>query len=182
MTENSLPNEERLDENEKLTASFYLYISPLRLIVMSILTVGIYQSYWIYKNWWYIKQRKDLDIKPFWRGIFGVFYLHGLLKIIKTDAVAYDLEEPTFSVNWLATTWVVIMIFGNLIVKIFDNPALNIIVVLFPAYLLLIPVQNYINRITKAIDPEIKYYYFSAGHVICLIIGAIAWLGYISAL
>jgi len=171
-----------VDENEKLTPPFFLYISPLRLIIMSILTFGLYESYWIYKNWWYLKRRNGLDIKPFWRGIFGYFYFHSLLNIVKTDAVAYDMEKPASSVNWLATTWIIIRISSNLIGRVFDNPTLNLTIMLIPAYLLFVPIQNYINRITKQIDPELKYYRFSAGHVICLIIGAIIWFGYISSL
>ena len=37
--------------------SLFLHIPIARLILLSIASAGLYELYWIYKNWWYIKQR-----------------------------------------------------------------------------------------------------------------------------
>ncbi|MBI5777965.1 MAG: hypothetical protein HZA49_00725 [Planctomycetes bacterium] len=52
----------------------FLYIPISRLILLSILSFSLYEFYWIYKNWRYIKEREGLEIKPFWRGFFGIFF------------------------------------------------------------------------------------------------------------
>lgn len=45
-------------------------VSPLKLVVMSTVTLGIYEIYWFYKNWKLVKQQTDRDIMPFWRAFF----------------------------------------------------------------------------------------------------------------
>ena len=40
----------------------FLFIPVWRLILMSILTSGIYEAYWIYKNWKFVKMRDGLEI------------------------------------------------------------------------------------------------------------------------
>lgn len=42
-------------------------VSPLKLVVMSIITLNTYELYWFYKNWKLIKQRTDSNIMPFCR-------------------------------------------------------------------------------------------------------------------
>jgi hypothetical protein len=38
---------------------------------MSILTWGLFEAYWIYKNWRYLKELDERDIKAFWCGVFS---------------------------------------------------------------------------------------------------------------
>ena len=49
----------------------FLHIPVPRLILLSIASCGLYEAYWIYKNWRYIKERDGLNIRPFWRGVFA---------------------------------------------------------------------------------------------------------------
>ena len=98
--------------------TLFLYIPVARLIVLSIVSGGIYEAYWIYKNWRYIKERKHMIIRPFWRGVFGVFFCHSLLKQIHSDKEATALLEPSFSAGGLATGWVILMIAANLIGRV----------------------------------------------------------------
>lgn len=95
----------------------FLHISVARLVLLSIASVGLYEAYWIYKNWKNIKDREGLDITPFWRGIFGIFYCHSLLKRIKGDRYASALIEPSFSVQ-LATGWVLLLILSGVITSV----------------------------------------------------------------
>lgn len=161
----------------------FLYISPVRLIVMSILTFHLYEAYWIYKNWKYLKERESLDIRPFWRGIFGVFYCHSLLKRIQRDEEARSIAEPTFSASGLATGWVILMILANLIFRIpvdVTSGDLLVSVVLLapfiPSFLFLVPVQQYVNRVTEKRNPEQPMYGWSSGHFAVLGIGLFNWL------
>ena len=91
----------------------YLYISPFRLIFMSIFSFGIYEIYWIYKNWRYAKERDGLDIMPFWRGWFGIFHCHSLMRFIHMDKVLNRWETPTFKPGLLATIWVIMQVLAN---------------------------------------------------------------------
>ena len=151
----------------------FLHISVARLVLLSIASVGIYEAYWIYKNWRYIKEREGLRIRPVWRGIFGIFYCHSLLKRIKADKEASALIEPTYSVQ-LATGWVILVILAGIIGRA-PGVAPSIIAALIPSYLFLVPVQNYINSVTEKRSPGSSYYGWSTGQIVILVFGLIVW-------
>jgi hypothetical protein len=52
----------------------FLPASPLKLVVMSLCTFGLYELYWFYMNWNLLKQRHNSDISPFWRAFFAIFF------------------------------------------------------------------------------------------------------------
>ena len=89
-----------------LPEPLFLHISVARLILLSIASFGIYEAYWVYKNWKYINERGRLGIRPFWRGVFSLFFCHSLLRRIQEDNDARALIEPSFSVqlSW-RTSW-----------------------------------------------------------------------------
>lgn len=158
----------------------YLFISVKRLFIMSILSLGVYEAYWIYKNWSYVKKREGLDISPFWRGFFGIFYCHSLLNKIYEDVELNKVEQPNFSPSVLATWWVVLTIAGNIANRITDrisNTAIeySILVISLFTFLLFIPVQQYINTVHERLGYSKKYKLWSVGHVICIVLGIIIW-------
>lgn len=163
-------------DNEKAQSDkpLFLYISSARLILLSIASMSLYEAYWIYKNWRYIKERDGLEIKPFWRGVFGIFYCHSLLRRIHEDNDARAVQEPTFSASGLATGWVILMIIANIVGRA-PSIAASIIAAFIPSFLCLVPVQNYINSVTEKRNPGQKVYGWSSGHIVCLVIGLIIW-------
>lgn len=92
----------------------FLHISVTKLILMSVASLGLYEAYWIYKNWKYINEREGLGIHPFWRGWFGIFFCHSLLQRIKENEAAGMLTESSFSVQ-LATGWVILTVLSSFI-------------------------------------------------------------------
>jgi hypothetical protein len=166
------------NENSSVRSnSKYLYISQSRFIMMSLITFGLYEAYWIYKNWQYIEKRDKINIKPFWRGIFGIFYIHTLLQTMHDDSELNKINKAEFSASNLATGWILLVIIGNILGR-FDNPAILMLSILIsaPSFVFLLPVQNYINKINESIHPQVDYYNWSLGHLVCLIIGSIYWL------
>jgi hypothetical protein len=156
--------------------AMYLYISTARLIAMSIVSLGLYEAYWIYHNWRYLKERDRRQIMPFWRGIFGIFFIHSLLTEIQDDRFTNRILPATFSAGALATGWVVLMLIERVLGRI-ENPAMNTLglVIGLPTVLFLVPVQKYINEVNEASGAHPVYYRFSAGHITCLVIGLLAW-------
>lgn len=165
------------DDNTQLNEpeALFLYIPVSRLIILSILSCGTYEAYWIYKNWRYLKDRDNLKIHPFWRGIFGLFFCHSLLKTIHGDTKCREIQEPEFSPGGLATGWVILMILANLISRA-PGAIASIIGFIMPSYLCFVPVQRYINSINKQQNPNAPYYGWSAGHVVCLLFGLAIWV------
>jgi hypothetical protein len=152
----------------------FLYISPARLILLSIVSLSLYEAYWIYRNWRYIKERDGLRIQPFWRGFFGIFYCHGLLRRIHDDKEAQAVEMPHFSPAWLATGWVILIIIANVVSRA-PPIAASMISAFIPSFLCLVPVQNYINSVTEKRNPGQAYYGWSWGHILCLVFGLLIW-------
>jgi len=154
----------------------FLYIPVSRLILMSIISFGVYEMYWIYKNWRYVKERDHLymHIRPFWRGWFGIFYCHSLLRRIHEDEEARAIQVPLFSPNGLATGWVVLIIISNIVGRA-PGIAASIIAAFIPSFLCLVPVQNYVNSVSEQRSPGQPYYRWSSGHVVCLVFGIIIW-------
>jgi len=161
------------------SAPIFLHISLTRLILMSILSFGIYDAYWIYKNWRYLNERDRLNIKPFWRGIFGIFYCHSLMNAIHNDPQTNALKPAQFSAGMLATGWVILVVVANVISRS-EDPRVILIgsIVTLPSFLFLIPVQNYINSVNQAVQPlPPRNKWWSFGHIVCFGVGLLCWLG-----
>src|SRR5262249_4420660 len=60
----------------------YHHVSKLKFCIFSLVSFGLYELYWFYKNWKYIRNRDHSDIWPFWRALFSPIWCHGLVKDI----------------------------------------------------------------------------------------------------
>jgi hypothetical protein len=154
--------------------SQFLYIPLSRYIIMSVVTFGIYQVYWIYKNWEYLKNRDNLNIHPFWRGIFGVFFVHELLRAIHDDPILNKNKSAQFNPSSLATGWVIIVIVEAIFNRTSGSFNTNGLVFFIMVILLVIeltffiPVQRYINEANENEYPAPAHYPWSAGHFIMI--------------
>ena len=134
----------------------YLYISTARLVFMTIISLGVFTSYWVYKNWRYIKERDGLDIMPFWRGWFAIFHFHSLLKYIKEDPKLVHAEKPDYSSGWLTFGFVIFTVCGN-----------QIIIPSMLTFLFILPAHNYIIKINEAAPSRPAYSPWSFGQILC---------------
>lgn len=157
-----------------LDTPVFLYISVPRLIILSIASFGLYETYWVYKNWSYIKTRESLNIQPFWRGMFSIFFVHSLFKKIHNDLPKYENIKFIYSPNGLATGFVILVIFASVLGQ-FHIPFAGVISSLIPSYLCLVPIQKQINHTMKSQTHGVKFYPWSSGHIVCIVYGCIFW-------
>lgn len=164
-------------ERDATPSPVFLHVPIGRLVFMSVISPGLYEAYWIYKNWRYVKERDGLKMHPFWRGIFGIFFVHGILKTIRNDEQTNRLEQATFSAGGLATGWIILMVIGNALGRA-DDIGVNLLgmIIALPSFLFFVPVQNYINRVNVKINPRTPYTPWTAGHIVCLVLGILIWL------
>lgn len=150
----------------------FLYIPPARLVLMSVASFGLYQPYWFYKNWQHIKERNGLDISPFWRACFGIFFCHSLLRRIYQDKKAHAfLLPPPFSSNWLASGWVILLLVLTPVgLRQINESGILVILgcFLFPP-LCLVPAQIYINAVTKKMNSRQQFHGWPWGYIDALI-------------
>jgi hypothetical protein len=73
------------DDTASAEKARYFPVSILKFCVMSVLTLGVYQLYWFYQSWSYVRERDDSDIWPPVRALFGVFTYPLLLRDLSDE-------------------------------------------------------------------------------------------------
>jgi len=57
---------------------------------MSFMTLGIYEFYWFYRNWSYIRNRDSVSIRPFWRAFFAPLHFRRLMTDVDAHRATAD--------------------------------------------------------------------------------------------
>jgi hypothetical protein len=119
-------------------------VSVLKLVLLSGCTFGLYELYWFYKNWQYIKEREGLDIRPFWRVFFGYFFCYQFFSKVR-DYDRPELELSFLPAGPLTAGWILVTMLWRL-----PEPywLLSNFAVVF-----LIPVQTRVNHVNNTVAP-----------------------------
>ena len=64
-------------------ATPYLAVSLLKLAVLSICTLTLYELYWFYRQWRSVKAGEGGGISPFWRAFFAVIFCYALFRRVR---------------------------------------------------------------------------------------------------
>ena len=157
--------------------SLFLYIPIWRLIYMSLLTLGLYDLYWMYKNWSYSEKNKFMPFRALLKGICGIIFIYRLLKYIKQNEVINIIKKAQFSPLLLASGWILFVILGyTTILYGASSYYLFGILISLPRLFFLIPIQKYINKVNESVFPKPAYYRWSIGQTACLVFGSLQWL------
>jgi hypothetical protein len=127
------------------SAVFFFAVSPTKLVVMSVCTMGLYQVYWFYKQWVLIKQRSEPLIIPWARALFGIFWCYNCFEFIRNDERTLQIE-PNLPAGPLAIGWIAASLAWRLPEPYF--------LIGFLAPLLLVPVQRHVNHINAMVAPD----------------------------
>jgi hypothetical protein len=123
----------------------YFSVSLLKLSVMSLFTLGIYEFYWFYKNWTLIKERENTRISPFRRASFAFFFCYPCFSRIYEQAKTLRLVESS-SADILTIGWIMMLITVKL-------PEAFWLLSLF-SFIFILPVQSLANRINLEMAPS----------------------------
>jgi hypothetical protein len=130
----------------------YFSVSKPKLVVLSLVTFGLYEIYWFYKNWKLVKIRTGRNIRPFWRAVFSVFFCHSLFKFIQDSAISHDCQS-SISPGLLTCVYIALTASWRL-----PDPFGFVSLLTF---LPLLPVQGAINEINEktaiTIQPDSAY-------------------------
>ncbi len=88
---------------------YFFTTSTLKLVVMSTVTLGLYELYWFYKNWVMIRDRSGAKLMPFWRAFFSPIWAYSMFKKIRNVAEDYELES-TLPAGLLAIGYILFQI------------------------------------------------------------------------
>lgn len=140
--------------DDDMSRPLYFPVSLLKLAVMSVCTLGLYEFYWFYKNWRLIKAREEPETAPVWHwlfsvvraGIFPAFFCYSLFTRIQDTA---DAEEVPVSLacGLLAVGWALSTILVRLPEAYWMFSFMTII--------FLLPVQSAVNNINRTVNPKL---------------------------
>lgn len=111
--------------------------------LMTLCTAGIYQVYWFYKNWYFVKSRDNRNLSPALRSILAVFFCYSLLRDVYRSTSAERASSKLEPVL-LAVVFVILFFIAGLPDPFWIAGFLNFIPLLL--------VQARINRANLRID------------------------------
>jgi len=123
-------------------------VSVLKLVVMSICTLGLYELYWFHGNWVLIRDRESSTISPARRTLFAVLFCYPLFSRIR-DFAASSQTRTRLPALPLAAGWVLLSLFSRLLPAPYT--LLSLLAVVF-----LVPVQLAANRSNSQVAPSHK--------------------------
>ncbi len=155
-------------EPDAPAGALYFPVSLTKLLVMSLCTFGVYQAFWLFSQWYYVKDREKPAISLLLRVFFAIFFCYPLFRRIRATANAQNIS-PSFSPVGCATGWI---IFALLAVSRSPLGLISPFSVLF-----LLPVQRTVNAINQAADPEHdRNNTFTVLNTAAIVIGGVLWL------
>ena len=176
------------------------YISTTRIILLSIVSMGLYWIYWMYRTW---KQFRDHTLEmaaetgdthhPVWHGltqfvpVYGWFRYHAHIRQYKELMVERGVPD-TLNLGLLTTVVVINSIVG-LLGGTMRSPDLYSggvlvagvvlsIVVLIVTIVVLCVMQSNLNRYWIAVDDRLaQSARFGKGEIVCIVLGVLFWVG-----
>lgn len=171
------------DEHEFFT------VAPRKLIVMMLLTHGLYGAYWLYQNWKHYKIRSGRPIWPLARTILALFYVPSLF--CKIDR-AFKSRDERGMPHWCVSAilyvalpfapFIIGMAYGLYRVSAgFDSApvgfwfefVIGTAVFVFQS-LIVLRAQRFINQVNEDPNGQANERY-SLGNAIWIFIGVLIW-------
>ncbi|HOV16059.1 MAG TPA: DUF4339 domain-containing protein [Candidatus Cloacimonadota bacterium] len=153
----------------------YFYIPLHRLLVMTILTGGLYELYWFYKQWHYWAEQKQQAWRSPDREMSNIFIVLQIFERIETDKELNRVVRADFNGTALFWTWLLFGLAAWILTALFLNDKVTQAIVTFTLLIadvyFLLPVQKYINSVNEKLGNQ--YEKPSWGHYLCL---AIVWI------
>ena len=135
--------------------SLFYSMGIAKYLVLSILTFGIFNVYWFYKNFSYIKSLHKDDTWPVARAIFSVIFCYSLFLSVRIE-IENNKIDSKYSAGTNAVIYILASVIGNLAPGIYG----------FVAFLAFIPIVITNNEITKLnmhinpnYQPNTKFYW-----------------------
>lgn len=143
-------------------------ITVEKFIFLTFITFGLYQIWWTYKAWKFVKETDRYDVYPVLRTLFGVIFLFDLFKWINFKA-NFEMNYGK-SFNILVMYLIVILL--NLASRIDSIAYISLFSVI--GYIMPFQSMNYIKENT----PVYYTYYingFNTRQIILIVLGLILW-------
>jgi transglutaminase-like putative cysteine protease len=127
-------------------------VSIIKFMAMTLLTFGVYSSYWLYKNFKYIKVKSEESIMPIARGIFDRFWFYPLFsRLIDDSQLRYG--ENKLPAEFFGVILAVVYFIASIMSRTSDYLVLSLVI----SALVSLPLLIYVNRTNKENQEAITY-------------------------
>lgn len=132
----------------------YFPVSLSKFLILSIATFGLYDCYWMYRNWAYIKKRDALNVMPIVRGIFDVFWFLPLFDQLKKDSIKEYGKNKVLATGFAIVIGIAILVITCLSAWGKVREA-DFLLLFLPV--LLVPLVSYINHVNGDDSEALAY-------------------------
>jgi hypothetical protein len=88
-------------------------VGLFKLTIMSVTTLGVYQGYWMYRNWKYLRQRRKIKAHSIRRSDYPFFFIYPLFREIRAVGTMIS-AEPMVAPEFLFVLWIALTLLANL--------------------------------------------------------------------
>jgi hypothetical protein len=153
----------------------FFAVSTHKFVVMCVVTLGLYQYYWFYKQWRHLARASRVPISPFWRTFFAPLWGFSLFAHVEAraelDKIAVPWNDVVLGVAYLLLPMTWPLPHGWSLISLL-------------AFVPLIPAQRTIDRINASrlqgplpnrgyTGPNLAGIILGAGIVVLALIGAL---------
>ncbi len=107
-------------EKKFVVQNDYYVVAKKKFFLLYFSTFGLFQLYWLYKNWQLYKARTNEKIWPVMRAIFSIFFIHALFRNVDET-----INESGYKFKWnpseVATTLILLGIASTVSDKLSDK-------------------------------------------------------------
>lgn len=177
------PEAELLTETptSNVEVPFYI-VGEKKAWLLFVATFGLYQVYWFYKHWVYIKEQEGSSIWPAPRAIFSYFFCHSLFRKISSNHEKSG-RLSTWNPNASATVYIICTLVSNGTDRIADKlesySAVAVILIgivaLIASISTMISAQTHINDLAKDAHLELNTS-LSWANYIWIALGSVLWI------
>ncbi|MFH1715230.1 MAG: hypothetical protein ABH857_03430 [Elusimicrobiota bacterium] len=101
-------SEQKVNAND---GAIFFPVSKMKLAVMSLCTLGIYDIYWFYKYWVYIKKKTGENIMPITRAVIAIIFCYQCFAHVSNEVEKHNIKLSK-SALYLTIWYVLFLIFG----------------------------------------------------------------------
>ena len=117
-------------------ASYSEYQTVRNFCLLNILSLGLYQLFWFYKHWNFIRENKDSNILPVWRSLLTLFFGYPLFRKFYRLAVEKGFNRKT-PIGLIFILYIALTLAGELSEYLWILPLFS--------FIPLIPILNMMN-------------------------------------
>ena len=152
------------EQNCSRAITEYSRVIPVwKFALFSIASAGLYQMYWNYKSWKFLKERDSIEVSPFWRTFFMPIFLSSLFDRF-SDMLRADGYKTSYPTPLLIFIWVILYTYCPYA----EGPMW---LAYYLSFVALIPVLNDLNTYWKEKSPELPEKFLTASQITLLIAG-----------